>query len=167
LNSIEFLLCHTFLNYSINKRKSSWLKASLKFFEISTCSLVGCASDFDLTRSGVQGSNLGGGRKFSITWWNIQPFTVLLAIAGVNHSQKMVLPHGRQKLKAKVVKLVPRPIACFKSHERPETFTYCRESSPSQWWKITGSWLYWHFRAYDYVKEMGTSTITAKRGRKR
>jgi tectonin beta-propeller repeat-containing protein 1 len=35
---------------------------------ISACSLVGCASDFDLTRSGVQGSNLGGGRKFSITW---------------------------------------------------------------------------------------------------
>ncbi len=28
---------------------------------------------------------------------NIQPFTVVLAIAGVNHSQKMVLPHGRQK----------------------------------------------------------------------
>ncbi len=52
---------------------------------------------------------------------------------------KMVLPHGRQKLKAKVVKLVPRPIASFKSHDRPETLTYCWESSPSQWWKITGS----------------------------
>jgi hypothetical protein len=34
----------------------------------------------------------------------------------------MVLPHGRQKLKAKAVKLVPRPIACLKSHDRPETF---------------------------------------------
>jgi hypothetical protein len=38
----------------------------------SACSLVGCASDFDLTRSGVQGSNLDGGRKFSITWCCIQ-----------------------------------------------------------------------------------------------
>jgi hypothetical protein len=37
---------------------------------------------------------------------------------------------GRLKLKAKVVKLVPRPIACFKSHDRPETLTYLRESCP-------------------------------------
>jgi hypothetical protein len=35
---------------------------------VGACSLVEYASDFDLTRRGVQGSNLGGGRKFPITY---------------------------------------------------------------------------------------------------
>jgi hypothetical protein len=75
-------------------------------------------------------SHLDGRWKMSITCWNSQILTVVLDIASVNHSQKMVLPHGRQKLKAKVVKLFASTIACFKSHDRPEALTYCWESSP-------------------------------------
>ncbi len=64
----------------------------------SACSLVECASDLYLTRSGVQGSNLDSGKKFLPRGVVLCDFIVILAIAGVNHPLKMALPLGRDQL---------------------------------------------------------------------
>ncbi len=88
---------------------------------------------FDLTRSDWQSSSFDGGRKLSITWCCIQlHFTVILAIAGVNHSLKIVLLLGRLNCLLRSVELVSLPSACTQG--KFDTLTY-REFSPSQWWK--------------------------------
>jgi hypothetical protein len=55
------------------------------------CSLVGCASDFDLTCEGFKS------RRRQKIFYHVVLYsaTSLLAITGVNHPLKMVLPHGR------------------------------------------------------------------------